>query len=390
MSHPIDRFAAHLAHSLNSESDAEVRIEPGRLYAVLTETLAGPCYRRALLYQPSYAWRMDPEEAASRYFEATLARRLWLSGQVDRSAAHQLYEALCRRGVETEWASAKLSREQESASVDPQGVQFLASQAFRVVAERLRRLPEVISPGNAAATILSRHGPLHLISGPSRARVADEFSTWDAVCCAPERLAVLPSGEPFNRFCSRVIDALRTANRPVQELLGLNRRLCPFDWLQSMPVNQVRGLRRFLAQLPEQAPDVPEAWAAAWSRAPVPGFADACTLWRSPIGQALREQGRAPRFVESDVLADEPGDAPHEVLDRHSFAEELQALANAGAVEPREQDLLLALYDGGGLSEALADTGLERELRVRGQTPLDYAIELNRRIHSWRRQVLED
>jgi len=72
VSHPIDRFAAQVAHSLNSETVAEVRVEPGRLYAGLTATLAGPRYLNALLYQPSYAWRMDPEEAASRYFDATL------------------------------------------------------------------------------------------------------------------------------------------------------------------------------------------------------------------------------------------------------------------------------------------------------------------------------
>ena len=390
VSHPIDRFAAHVAHSLNSETAAEVRVEPGRLYAGLTATLAGARYLNALLYQPSYAWRMDPEEAASRYFDATLARRLWLSGRAERSAAHHLYEALCQRGIEPEWAAAELRRESVPATPRAESVQPLVSRAFRAVAGRLRGLPDTISPGNAAGTIRARSGPLHLFVGAARAPVAEEFSAWDAVCCAPERMRTLPAGEAFNRFCGRVIDALRTANRPVQELLGLRRGLCPFDWLETLPVNQVRGLRRFLAALPDSAADTRDAWAEAWTRAPVPGYADVAVLWRSPIGEALREHGQAPRFVDTDALADEIADEPPAVLDRHGFAEELRALVADGVIDARERSLLLALYDGAALAEALAESHLDRELRDRGLSHADYATELNRRIQAWRRRVSED
>ena len=389
MSQTIDRFAAHLAHSLNSETDREIRIEPGRLYATLTATLAGPRYLNQLLYQPGYAWRMEPEEAASRYFDATLGRRLWLSGRVDRSAAHRLYESLVQRGIEPEWKEAELRRQPEPSGVSHSTVQPWVSRAFRAVAGRLHDLPKRISPGNAAATIRTRLGPLQLLAGSTGALVAEEFSTWDAIACAPEKLHALAPGEPFNRFCGRVIDALRTANRPVQELLGLNRGLCPFDWLDVLPVNQVRGLRRFLAALPDGASDTPDAWMDAWSRSPVPGHADAGALWRSEIGQALRESGPALRWIDIEDVADAAMDEPPEVLDQQSFADELLQLVAERVIDRREYDVLCALYDGAGLQEALADSDLDRELRARGQTTEAYVMELNARIQNWRRRMLE-
>jgi len=385
----IDRFAAHLAHSLNSETDREIRIEPGRLYATLTTTLTGPRYLNQLLYQPGYAWRMDPEEAASRYFDATLGRRLWLSGRADRSAAHRLYEALVQRGIEPEWKEAELRRQPESNEVPNPKVQPWISRAFRSVAGRLHDLPKCISPGNAAATIRTRHGPMQLVAGPATALVAEEFSTWDAIHCAPEKLHALAPGEPFNLFCGRVIDALRTANRPVQELLGLNRGLCPFDWLEVLPVNQVRGLRRFLAALPDGVADTPDSWNEAWSHSPVPGHADANALWRSEIGLALRESGPAPRWIDIDDVADQAMDEPPEVLGHRAFADELLRLVTDRVIDRREYDLLCALYDGAALREALADSELDLELRARGQDTEAYVTELNARIQTWRRRMLE-
>ena len=148
VSHPVDRFAAHVAHSLNSETAAEVRVEPGRLYAGLTATLAGPRYLNALLYQPSYAWRMDPEEAASRYFDATLARRLWLSGRAERSAAHHLYEALCQRGIEPEWVAPLLGAYSATvfpdvSTVEPPCVPEKGSRNPCCI-ESIRRLPPIV------------------------------------------------------------------------------------------------------------------------------------------------------------------------------------------------------------------------------------------------------
>lgn len=387
MSQTIDRFAAHLAHSLNSETDRQVQVEPGRLYANLTATLAGPRYLNQLLYQPAYAWRMEPDEAASRYFDATLARRLWLSGRADRSVAHRLFESLVQRGVEPVWQAAELRRQADSGEAAV--VQPLVPLAVRAVADRLQAVPADISPGNAAATIRMRLGPLQLGVGASGVGVPEEFSAWDAIKCAPQTLHALEPGEPFNRFCGRVIDALRTANRPVQELLGLNRGLCPFDWLDVLPVNQVRSLRRFLAAIPDGAADTPDAWAEAWSRAPVTGHADAAALWRSEIGQALRASASASPWVDIETVADETLEAPAEVLDRQSFADELRQFVTDGVIDWQEHDLLCALYDGAGLQEALTDTGLGRDRCVGGLSTEAYVMELNTRIQNWRRRMLE-
>lgn len=382
----IDRFAAHLAHLLN-DPDEPVRVDPGRLYATLTATLAGQPYRDQLLYQPSYAWRMDAEEAATRYFAATLERRLWLSGGVERSVAHRLFEALCQRGVDSGWSNAALVRQptaRQSATVVP-----LLSLDQRRVLDALRTLPNTLSPGNGATRIREQRGPLRLVFGATAVTVAEEFSLWDAIRCAPSPLAPLRPGEPFNRFCGVVIDALRTANRPVQEVLGLNRGLCPFDWLEDLPVNQARGWRRFLKQLPEDGPDTPEHWTAAWSVAKVPGYRDVQALWDSPLGRALRLRGRGSPLVETDAPGEAEPDESPELLDRRSFAAELAELVGIGRIDSRERALLLALYDGAALHDTLIEQGLDRELKRRDLNLTDYVTDLNERIQTCREDAME-
>lgn len=381
MTLPIDTFAAHLAHLLNTPAagQAEVIIQPYALYAALTTTLANNHYAHDLLYHPTYAWRMAATEAAERYFAATLERPLWLSVKVDRSAAHRLLAALCERGVIGNWSALRLERGPTPAST----VTALLPTVFRDLAGRLEKLPFTLSSGNPANAIRQRQGALYLHLPPAYCVVPEELSLWDALCVVLMPLRPLAAGEPFNQFCGLLIDALRTANRPIQELLGLNRRLCPFDWLDVLSIHQVRGLRQFLQALPPDSADTPSAWRAVWDKHAVPGFADAGDLWRSDLGQALRECGAPPLQIDLEELADLDAE-PVDVLTRQDFADELLWLVEHGVITAAERDLLRLLYDGVTLKEALSELKLTRQVRERGLTPETYADDLHRRIHSWR------
>lgn len=394
----IDRFAAHLAHSLNAPPPGPVTVAPGAVYALLTTTLSRPAYLGRLLYHPAYGWRMPAEEAVTRYFDATIARRLRLSGRSDRSVAHRLFGALCQRGHGPGWDGSTLARSSAEAAAAENVVAF-APAGLRGVADRLSGLPRDIAPGNAAATIRQRQGPLWLTLGEARFEVAEEFSVWDAIRVGPEHLSALAEGEPFNRFCGVVIDALRTANRPVQELLSLGRGLCPFDWLDSVPVNQVRALRRFLALLPEGpdgAPlDSPETWAAAFAQRPVPGHADWRALWNSELGQAMRNRGAtAPAALAAahpDEDRDEGGQADGEaagegqsgrprVMGAGEFDETLARLEAAARISAAERMFLRRIYEGVPLAAALAETGLAAQIAARGDSPETFVTALHARL----------
>src|SRR5271163_2575416 len=141
MRYPCDRLAAFMAHCLNSEDSPLVQVNPGALYARLTEAIAAR-YAEPLLHHPGYAWRLSAEEAAARYFDISLSRRLLLSGKVELSIAHRLFEAMCRRGAEPAWRSASLQREFSTAldHVTP-----LATRgSFERCARRLEQLPETL------------------------------------------------------------------------------------------------------------------------------------------------------------------------------------------------------------------------------------------------------
>ena len=213
MRYPCDRLAAFMAHCLNSEDLPLVQVNPGALYARLTDAIATR-YAESLLHHPGYAWRLSAEEAATRYFDVSLARRLLLSGKVDLSIAHRLFEAMCRRGAEPGWRTASLRRELPAAAGN---VTPLARQGtFEQCARRLARLPDTLSAGSASPSIRLRSGNILLQLGPLTAPVPEEMSAWDAITCGPDALTSLACGEPFNRFCGLVIDCVRTAHRLFQ------------------------------------------------------------------------------------------------------------------------------------------------------------------------------
>lgn len=381
---PSDRFAAFLAHALNSAETPVCAVEPGHLYVVLLDALAAK-YAETLLYHSTYRFRMSEEEAAGKYFKTTLERALWLSNKVDMSVAHRLLAALCQRGVGAAWQVAELRREEEQpARVDSGIAPLLAVGSFEAVAGRLGELSTQISSGNPAATIRERKGAVWLVVGLLRARVPEEMSAWDAVRCGPTLVRSLPAGEPFNRFCGIVIDAVRTANRPFQELLGLGRGICPFDWVDVLSTNQVRSLRRFLETVALAGePDSLDLWSRAWTKAPVPGFRSAAELWASEIGNALRNRSGNPVEVGIDDLEDDEDSRP-DFLEEHEFRQRLALLEKHEIICAAERGILERLYRGETLSELAAEAAVQDVLAKRRMKFPQFVADLQRRIDNWR------
>lgn len=386
MPFPSDRLAAHLAHLLNppQAAPAHQRV-PAYIHAELSRTLAGPRMASQLLHQPAYAWRMGPEESAEAYLSVTLHRVLRLTGRTDRSVAHKVLLALLQRGPEAFWANAELHR--MPAEAEHIGTTPFQPAALRGVAAALARLPAQPDPGSAAQKIRARDGILWLCcllelqqaeSAPAtpgaeigrpdmptshKLAVADEISIWTAIETAildpltetPRPLRELQPGHEFNAFCALFIDALRTANRPVQEVLGLGRGLCPFDWVDVVPINQLRVLRRFLAALPVEGGDSLPAWEATFARHPVPGHASAQALWDAPIGRALRR-------VEAEVAKVAP--SVEEEIDARfnastdAFVRRLGQLRDAGALSPAEARAMVLMFHGAPMEEALPQAGI--------------------------------
>jgi hypothetical protein len=380
MRYPCDRLAAFTAHCLNSEDLALVRVNSGALYAELTEALAVR-YAEPLLHHPAYAWRLSAEEAAARYFDVSYARRLLLSGKVALSMAHRLFEALCRRGVEPEWHSATLQRE---AITSTDNVLPLSRQnTFARCARELSRLPEALSPGSASPTIRARCGAIILQVGALKAPVPEEMSVWDAITCGPDALHPLSMGEPFNRFCGLMIDCVRTAHRPFQEILGLGSGLCPFDWLDVLTIQQTRALRKFLGVIEASARGhSPSSWAAAWDEAQVPGFKSADHLWQSEIGLALRH---ALTDLETEVAIDEQSGDGADFLSAEEFRCQLELLLGDGVINAAESRVLMQLHQGARLAELATRIEVRTELHRRGVKLEQWLSDLQGRIEQWSR-----
>ena len=380
MKYPCDGFAAFIARLLAFSDSPFIEVDAGALYAQITGALAYRFTHKLLLYS-IYASRMSREEAAERYWEATVARRLLLTGRVALSMTHHLFEALCQRGSDSPWAQSVVRRERLSAVVGTSDAS--APMSFATCVQRLSELPNALSPHSASATIRMREGPLMLRMGGRTVVVPEEISIWDAVVCAPGRLHALPRGEPFNRFCGVVIDCVRTAHRPFMELVRLGRGLCPFDWLESLTTSQTRHLVQFLTAV--KGSDTPSSWELAWEHAPVPGFESSAELWRSDIGLALRHATGEPAATDVRVLAEEPGEeGESEILSEDAFVEQLDLLLADGLIDQNERQLLMALYDGVDRRELLSVPGVRAAMRRRAMTLEALLDDLERRIHQWK------
>lgn len=389
MQYPSDRFAACLAHYLNSEDLSSITVDEATLYDHLT-VLLGTRYAEPLLHHPGFAARMSAEEAAERYFEATVMRPLQLSPRVQVSVSQKLLEALCRRAVEPLWADAAVARERAMRPPDetiPNVIPKSVQREFAHCSQRLAKLPNGVSPGSPSPTILARFGPVVLGLASLQSMVPEEISLWNAMACAPRTLKSLPAGKPFNEFCCLLIDAIRTAHRPYGELVGLGRGLCPFDWMEVLSIQQARSLRRFLRILSDQpGANSRSGWELAWQEAPVAGFKTAGDLWDSDIGSALREP-RLRHAVNAEVLESLPDrDALSDeetLLDEDAFEDALEAMVLQGVIPVPGRPVLIALFNGKSKAEVLKLPGVKEHLNGHGISYEQFLEDLERRIQQW-------
>lgn len=379
----LDRLAAHLAHLLNESGSDSSWIEPGAIYSdllgVISTRYAGP-----LLYIGRYEWRMDAEEAAVRYFDATISRPLKLSGRSPFSSAHRAFLALVQRLPAPGWREAQLTRAHEA----PRAITsvLIPAAAVEGLQARIGRLDPSVSSGNAAQSLRKRDGPLWLHAGTVAIEVPEEMSLWDAIVTIPPRVMSLPDGEAFNQFCGCIIDVMRTANRPVQEVLGLGHGLCPFDWLDVLSTSQVRSLRKYIAGLGEgrTLADLSPADALVrWQRQPVAGFATFDAFWNSEIVWAMRTarerlyQGEMDDLEVTEVVSDD--DVETLTLNAKAWQTELNERVEAGLISVEEAMLLVRLYEGESLSSLEQDRDWRSWLLARGGV-LQWVEELSWRI----------
>jgi hypothetical protein len=190
-------------------------------------------------------------------------------------------------------------------------------------------------------------------------------------------------GEPFNRFCGLMIDCVRTAHRPFQEILGLGSGLCPFDWLDVLTIQQTRALRKFLGVIEASARGhSPSSWAAAWDEAQVPGFKSADHLWQSEIGLALRH---ALTDLETEVAIDEQSGDGADFLSAEEFRCQLELLLGDGVINAAESRVLMQLHQGARLAELATRIEVRTELHRRGVKLEQWLSDLQGRIEQWSR-----
>lgn len=363
-------------------------LDEGSLYALLTDALATR-YAEPMLHHPGYAWRMSSEEAAARYFESSVQRRLQLSPRVQVSVAHRFLEALCHRGVDPSWLDSTVQRELAPLAAEtvprliPTGVQ----KEFGRCTQALAKIPEQISSGSPSPSIRARFGRVVLRLYVLHASVPEEISLWDAIICAPRVLKSLSRGKCFNDFCCLLIDGVRTAHRPYQELVGLGRGLCPFDWMDVLSIQQARALRRFLRIVEETGSvDSQPQWEAAWSETQVAGFDSAAELWSSPIGRALRQpQSRnlTDRMLLESLADSDSVSTEGTLLQEETFERAIEALVSSGVINAAERVILSALYSGKTQRDILALPGVREHLKESAMTYEQCLESLERRVHEW-------
>lgn len=388
MQYPCDRFAAFLAHCLNSEDFSSITVDEGALYALWTDALSTR-YAEPMLHHPGYAWRMSSEEAAARYFEISIRRPLQVSARVRISVAHRLLEALCQRGADPLWEDATVKRELEPPAEEsiPRVIPTGVRKEFSRCSHALSKIADQISPGSPSATLRARFGPVVLRLYILHETVPEEISLWDAVVCAPRTLKSLPRGKPFNDFCCLVIDGIRTAHRPYQELVGLGRSLCPFDWVGVLSIQQSRDLRKFLRVLEETGElDSQPDWERAWEEVTVGGFKSAAELWSSEIGSALRQPQSRAR-VDSTLLENlsdpESPSMEEAIIQEDAFERSMETLLSLTFINSAERTILSALYNGKTKPEILTLPGVREHLKASGLTYEQCLESLKQRIQEW-------
>ena len=390
----VQKFAAHLAHLLNT-GDGTVRLNAGELYRKLLKTLSGGGANRENEPNP-YVDKLvarhllgpdtDPDQAAVTYFERVLNRPLHLARREHHHKGHQVFLALCHRGVDLRWQSAQLIRSTNAPS-NTDLAQFppdFNDVRDRVLATNQRHRGH-ISPGNPAASTRAQYGPLCLTLGGSAIEVAEELSVWEGICNAPNTFRIL-ARQDFDEFCSLMIKAVETANAPYGALVTLG--LSPIDWSGELSVNTAKKVSAFLSDVRLRAaasgshPDAIETWQEVWADRQIPGFASPQAFWSSPLGHAVRlsAPGLRPSTSETEDETDFQTEAK---VDRRALPEMLETYARAGLLDWYDVWLL------GQLNRKKTLQQLARSPRTlfkfgKAEIPESYIDELRERIRDHR------
>jgi hypothetical protein len=374
------RFAAFLAHVLNEQNATGcVELQAFAVYkkimAALEAREAASEHARyeALIGRKLLGPGVSLEQAAETYFEQVLKRPLYLARDGHWHKGHELFLALCRRGLHSPWRTAELQRSGERAQAV---VTADLPLDIRGVFERLSKLEGSLSSGNPANSTRDLHGPLCLLVGGQTAEVAEEMSVWQAICCAPLQLEPL-SGAAFHAFCSAMIKAVETANAHYGVLLSLG--LSPLDW-HDLSLNTAKKTSAFLSRVQEHAQRTSrasedwEVWDEVWETHSVPGFPSARQLWQSELGQALRSS-QLPAWASGDV-AEHVGvpSGEEKVLDAVSFERMVVLAEEAGVIRSCDGRMLVNLFLERRTADQIASGAEAEELLGAGVTPSKRAV----------------
>jgi hypothetical protein len=385
----IMRFGARVARLMNSD-EAVTKLDDGQLYVDLQEILAGErgpqskVYSSRLAGHALVAHRLSPEEAAQVYAAMVIERRLYLARDNSWHKGHELFVALCRRGVGAGWETATLVRVREDSARRP----LCLPDGFDAVRARLARFPAELSKGNPAKKTRISLGPLYLDCAGARIELPEELSLWAAITAAPKRLVRL-EGREWVSFRHLVIRAFEAANTPFAALLSVG--LWPPDWEEELSTHQVKQLSAFLAVVRSEGGHTLAAWQGAWNAGrKVAKYESAGALWNSELGKAL--QAPRVRTVTLDVgFADAGAGQASETdkLDEMAFAEHLSLCLEGGAIDDLERDLYLQLYAGENAAALEKTEAMQKRLSERRLTMAAYMEDLSARVYAYVRSITE-
>ncbi len=358
--HTVQKFAAFVAHLFNgSDEDGEIVVlNYGDIYQKLTRLLeVNVSYRDDVAggrYCRGEAWT-EANALTNFYFDRILDRPLGINKGKASSVTFDLLLSMIQRCASEAVAGARLERQRDTSgtavtSLDPD------------VRELMSNVGGLLAGTHNPELKASHDEPPTMVLGAHAVALPRTLSLWQAATAAPRRVRQLPQGPEFLAFCSKMINAVETANRPCLELLNVG--LCPGDWLDEVPLNQLRAIGRLVRHVLNQseqevalAQASDDMWQAAWNAEPVPRFDSVGDFLASPMAQALTGRTTANVFVsdlpEDDVLEQdgEPSDPEAQMLSSaDEFTRLLSVAREANVIEEREEQVMLALYRGEDLA----------------------------------------
>jgi hypothetical protein len=361
--HTVQKFAAFIAHLFNgSDQDSDIVVlNYGEIYQKLTRLLeVNASYRNDVAggrYCNADAWG-EANALTNFYFDRILDRPLGINRGKKSSVTFDLLVSMLQRCASEAVSCAELKPHLDGdgggnvTSMDPD-VRELISNVGALLAR---------PHGDETDATTAYDDPPTLKLNSHALPLPQTLSMWQAATAAPRRVRQLQKGPEFLGFCSKMINAVETANRPCLELLNVG--LCPGDWLDEVPLNQLRAIGRLVRHVLNQSEDEvslaeasPDMWQLAWDNEPVPRFDTVEAFLASPMAQALTGKTTAMVFEnelpEDDLLEQDGEDADPEsqmLSSPDEFARLLALARGAGVIDEREENVMIALFQGEDLA----------------------------------------